>query len=46
MTKIKSGTPRAQTNKNAPQAPMPHGPKRPAPAPRMSMRPRGSAKGR
>lgn len=46
MSKGKSGT-IPGTNKNAPPAPVPHGPKRPAaPPPRMSVRPRGTAKGR
>ena len=47
MTKGKSGTFRGPTNKPVPQAPSPHGGKRPAaPPPRMSVRPRGTAKGR
>ena len=47
MSKGKSGTFRGLTNKTGPQAPAPHGGKRPAtPPPRMSVRPRGTAKGR
>lgn len=47
MTKGKSGTFRGPNNKTGPQAPAPHGGKRPAaPPPRMSVRPRGTAKGR
>jgi hypothetical protein len=47
MTKGKSGTFRGPAGKSAPQTPGPHGVKRPAaPPPRMSVRPRGTAKGR
>ena len=47
MSKGKGGTFRSLTNKTTPQGPAPHGPKRPAaPPPRISVRPRGSAKGR
>lgn len=47
MTKGKSGTFRGTGGKTPPQAPAPHGGKRPAPPPpRMSLRPRGNAKGR
>jgi hypothetical protein len=47
MTKGKSGTFRGPTGKPSPQSPGPHGVKRPAaPPPRMSVRPRGTAKGR
>jgi hypothetical protein len=47
MSKGKSGTFRGPTNKPGPQARAPHGGKRPAaPPPRMSVRPRGTAKGR